>query len=140
MNKTVKYIFLAVVVIAALSLIKNPSLKELENVELSNNLNEIIPPLNVDDTQFNTVDFSTCDPEDSFTINTGLGSGGIKVLSQEEGFCLVETKYEIEGGYFINECLVPVEIGEKQFEGNNFDDLASYCQLKLEGNALLELE
>ncbi len=136
MRKTVKLILIGVIIIAVLSIFKNES---IEDIKLSENLQDIIPPIELNDARHNMVNFSVCDPEDSFSLDTGLGSGGIKVVGPKDDHCLVETRYEIEGGYFINECRIPQKLGEMQFEETNFDELAPYCQLKNEGNALLEL-
>ena len=137
MNRTLKLILVGVIIVAVLAITRD---KPYDNVEFSDDLSEVQQPARVTDNQINTVDFRECNEDAGFSLHTDLGSGGLKIISSDDKYCYVETRFEIEGGYFINECTIPLSAGEVEFVGNNFEVISSFCKLKTKGNALLELE
>ena len=64
-----------------------------------------------------------------------FGSQALRVISHGGDLCEVEYTYEIEGGYAIYRCLLPVGAGSPQFSDIN---LEKNCNKIRSGNLLLE--
>jgi hypothetical protein len=50
------------------------------------------------------------------TVAWGLGSTSVKVLGHKDGFCVFEVKAEVEGGYTVYLCKVPLDSGPVTIE------------------------
>ena len=114
---------------------------KLENINLNDSLSEInIPKIDQLNKSSFEIDFASCEPERSFKIDLGLGSVQLKVTGPENNdTCLVETLYEMEGGYYVNECRIPFSLGTMEFTSDNFESISRYCKIKSTGSGLLEL-
>lgn len=137
MNKTLK-IIIAVIVIAAVLLVFRGS--KSQPVEFNDTLSDLNQPPAIEKTQTHTVDFSKCSKNDSFTMTGDLGSGSLKILGPNNGNCKVETSFEVEGGFYTNECQIPQSVGTLEFNDNNFENISSYCELKSQGGGMLNLK
>jgi hypothetical protein len=87
-----------------------------------------------------TVDFSLCDEKQSFTMPFGNGTSQLKIIGPQEEVCQAQTIFKDRGGYFINDCEIPQNMGQIIFENGSFDQLSQYCKLKTTGSGLLELD
>lgn len=137
MRKTTKIIILIILTLIVLLFLRGGK----ENREdINNNPGEVTPPAELETNQSYSVDFANCSDKDDFTMATNLGTGSLKVIKSENGFCDVETTYEVEGGFYTNECRVPQSVGTMEFTDDNFESISSYCQLKTQGGGMLDLK
>lgn len=138
MKKWYKLIIVGVLILIVIGIFKD---KPGEDLIGTANISDELGKLPQDEVGEETiVDFSRCLPEDSFKVDYGLGSNQLKILGPQEEHCQVEATYEIEGGYYVNECKVPLSLGKIAFKGHDFDSITPFCTLKTSGGGLLELE
>ncbi|MFC1722188.1 hypothetical protein ACFL0C_00915 [Patescibacteria group bacterium] len=131
---------LIVVLLIAIMIVTARKEPRLEDIDLDDTLSEInIPKIKNSSDEINIVDFSDCSPNSDFNITKELGSAQLKVVGSEEEKCLVETTFELEGGYYVNECGIPKTLGTIEFTSDDFDAISEYCKIKSTGSGLLEL-
>jgi|GEM_PF-6664127 len=87
-----------------------------------------------------SVDFSRCEEQKVINFPNGNTTNKLKILGIQAGHCLVETTFESAGGYYTNDCQIPLETGLVTFKDPDFIAISEFCQIKTEGVGLLELE
>lgn len=133
-----KLILIGVLAIIIVAFLKD---RPKENLTSSANISEELSQLYTNKNfEEKPINFAQCIPDDGFKVNLGLGSSKLTVIGPEDEFCLTQTTFETEGGYYINECKIPLSLGQVVFSDNSFDEISQYCQLKTTGSGLLELE
>ncbi len=133
-----KLILIGVLAIMVVAFIKD---EPKENLTSSADISEELSQLQTAKTfEKKSINFTQCVPDNGFKVNLGLGSSKLKLIGPEDEFCLAQTTFETEGGYYINECKIPLSLGQVIFDDDNFDEISQYCQLKTTGSGLLELE
>jgi len=138
MKKPYRLIIIGVLAIIIVTVLKD---KPKEDLRATANISEELSQLSTQKSfGKKSVNFTNCDPDDSFSVNLGLGSSKLKIIGAENEHCITQTTFETEGGYYVNECKIPLSLGQIVFIDNNFDEISRYCQLKTTGNGLLELE
>ncbi len=110
--------------------------KPLDEIELSDNLADVYTP--VKQKEF-IVDFEICNNSFDFEATGATGKTTFNIVGKSDTVCEVETGFENETGFFVNECQVPLTTGVITFDGSNFDQISQYCQINSTGTGLLEL-
>ena len=128
-------LFVALLLLAFSFLRDKPT--HTDEIDLS--LDEIVPPIELGDIQTNSIDFSACDESAGFAIESDLSKSSLDVVDRDDQYCYVETVYNIDDGYFTNECQVPLETGLIEFTGDNFQEISAFCSLKSAGQEILDL-
>jgi len=138
MKKPVHLILIGVITIVVVAFLKD---KPKENLTANADISEELSQLQINNGfEKKPVNFARCEPGDGFKINLSLGSSKLTVIGPEDEFCLVQTTFETEGGHYINDCKIPLSLGQIIFSNDSFDEISQYCQLKTTGSGLLELE
>jgi len=138
MKKPIQLILIGVLAIIVVAFIKD---KPKEDLTASANISEELSQLQINKGfEKKPVNFARCEHDDGFKINLSLGSSKLTIIGPEDEFCLVQTTFETEGGHYINDCKIPLSLGQVVFSNDNFDEISQYCQLKTTGSGLLELE
>ncbi len=138
MKKPYQLIAIGVLALIVVGFLKD---KPTENLSASADINEELSYVSLKKSASEkTVDFSACDPKQSFSVGVGNESNQLKILGPEEENCIAQTIFEVESGYYINECKIPLSTGRTTFEGGGLDNISQFCTLKTTGNGLLELE
>jgi len=142
MKKTYKIILIAVLVIIAITIFKN---RNKEDLRATANLNEELSKISINTkiapkVEDQIVDFSLCQEDSGFSIDTPSGKGGLEIIGIEDEFCLVKTSYESPAGKYSNDCKVPLIVGKTTFNTLNFENISQYCSIREDGSGLLELE
>lgn len=133
-----KLIFIGVLVLSLVAIFKDRPGEDLTAVsDLPTELSNLPTQENSQET---VVDFAICRPDDGFKIDFDLGSSSLKLLGPDQDYCLTQATYEIEGGYYINECQVPLSLGRIVFTNGAMDPITEFCTIKSSGGGLLELE
>lgn len=135
MNNPIKIILIATLVIAVFSIFNK---KPLEDIVLPEDLSEIISP--IENVQSYTIDFNECSKDLRIEIPSKTGLSRLVVKEKTSTDCLVETIFETKGGFYTNECAVPNSLRAVTFKGDNFEEIASYCEINSTGTGLLELK
>ncbi|MFC1755856.1 hypothetical protein ACFLZK_00475 [Patescibacteria group bacterium] len=142
MKKTYKLILLVVFSLIAISIFKN---RNKEDLRATANLDEEFSKITfeskkVPQIEEKMLDFSLCEEEDGFTMNTQAGKSAIEVIGKEGEYCVVKTTYKNTAGNYSNECKVPLFMGKTTFKTVNFEGISKYCSIREDGSGLLELE
>ncbi len=138
MKKPYKLIFIGILAIILVAVFKDG---HEEDLTAPANISEELSQLPVNEkVSKRPVDFSTCLPKDSFSVKQGVGSNSLKILGPEDDFCLAQVEYQIDSGYYVNDCKIPLATGIIVFEDGNFEPITPFCTIKTTGSGLLELE
>jgi hypothetical protein len=137
MSKSLKIITAVVLVIAVFLILRGG---KSQPQEFNDSLADLNQPPAVENVQPHTIDFSKCSENDSFSMTGDFGSGSLKILGPDNGNCKVETRFEVEGGFYTNECQIPQSVGTLEFNDSNFENISSYCELKTQGGGMLDLK
>ena len=138
MKKPIRLILIGVLAIIVVAFFKD---KPKEDLTSTADISEELTQLYVNDSfEKKPVNFARCIPDDGFKVDLGLGSNSLKIIGPEKELCLVQTTFETEGGYYINDCEIPLSLGQVVFSDDSFKEISQYCQIKTSGSGLLELE
>lgn len=140
MKKTYKLIGIALLIVIAITIIKNRPKEDLRaTADLNEEFSKITFESEVTPKFENvTVDFSVCSEDDSFTTKTASGENSLSIIGFEGDFCIVETTYESPAGNYSNKCAVPASSGEITFESPNFEVISQYCSIKTGEEGILD--
>lgn len=130
MKKTYKLIILIAIILILVSVFKKDEHEEyLKNATLDELLTDI-PTQEVAETR--TIDFSKCDEKDSYKLDYSLGTASLEIFGVDDAnqFCEFETSLEIGNGYNVNDCKIPLTVGEVEFGETDFTVFSKYCVYK----------
>ncbi len=82
-----------------------------------------------------SIDLNACNACDSQYMPHSLGSIGLKVVGRRGDYCVLEYTNEVEGGYTIAECKMPVSL--KQIRISDLD-VSRFCREVKQGNVFFE--
>lgn len=136
MKKTYKLIGIAFLALILITIIKE---RPKEDLTATADLDEEFSKITFDTkitpkVENKVVDFSVCDKEDSFEIETVAGKNSLEIIGVEGSFCIVETNYENSAGAYTNECKIPLETGQVTFNSVNFEVISQYCSVKIQND------
>ncbi len=134
MKKSIKFILIATLLIVVYSFLKR---KPLDKIEFSENINDVVSP--VERVANYRADFGLCQKGLKIEIPSKSGSSKLFINDKTETDCIAQTIFESQGGFFTNDCLIPLSTGTVVFNGENFEEISNYCQINSTGTGLLEL-